>query len=803
MSAQSGSMMWATGDPRPTATATATAATRSRAVATAATVTRSGATTVVTMPDYSSSQMLDEANPMLSPPIAVAHSAKETGGIAGCANLRDCLRFRAEPPAARSMEMTRYFQHSDPAKDRGSWKISFNGQHEETGGCQWLTDKRKGIQFLDKTSGTTRHVRCRLCNAVFFGKYKREYETGCPFHPSKLQTLWQRACPQLATESVTCQIENLKKFLTALKLFPSTTIGVSVDVLCIITNEHNALRACWTSGQHGGHARAELHVAIMHTQHHGWVAVTEVKGSAGDVGFRFHGRLPGAIHKTARDGLVVRYILPIEFDVKMRNQPQTHASSGPTTPLKYAGSTTLVRALSLSLGRHWGPLHAREMKSKLRPTSSVTPPRGKRSLHTHADSDTPSKRLCFKEVTRKDVQAFFDMAERIAEGLHRNKMTDAAREKILSLGSKKRWLYCKQTFNRYRKPNTTKFSSSGILHPLRPSASPPSATAAPGAFPPDVIALYRAVTMVTCLTSDGKVTYSTATCVCERRGFFLTVRHAFPDDLDDVMLVFVHQYCPTSNRPKLVCWASVLPDCGETLDIAMLVAWCWSSDLGLDGVRPTALPLERSATPPVPPTQIRLVGFPEIDGDDDLPYMFKGSICAPTTANYRGDMTLKLDVTSYPGQSGAPVINRNGKLLGVMTEAPGKDAKGGGGVKFAQWLGEHAVSFLERVSSQLSSDWVTSEPVAWTGEQQTMRESKPKASAPSTPTATRASAPFFTPTPARASAPNPRHSAAAVSGGAGHNTSGSSMRDQILSVMRQQPAGVSMTAIEIAKSLGG
>ena len=100
-------------------------------------------------------------------------------------------------------------------------------------------------------------------------------------------------------------------------------------------------------------------------------------------------------------------------------------------------------------------------------------------------------------------------------------------------------------------------------------------------------------------------------------------------------------------------------------------------------------------------------------------------------------------------------------------------------------------------------DPTTKAIVAWTGEQQTMRESKPKASAPSTPTATRASAPFFTPTPARASAPNPRHSAAAVSGGAGHNTSGSSMRDQILSVMRQQPAGVSMTAIEIAKSLGG
>ena len=82
--------------------------------------------------------------------------------------------------------------------------------------------------------------------------------------------------------------------------------------------------------------------------------------------------------------------------------------------------------------------------------------------------------------------------------------------------------------------------------------------------------------------------------------------------------------------------------------------------------------------------------------------------------------------------------------------------------------------------------------IPWGRHKQTARESKPEASAT-----------FYTPTAARASAPIPQRSAAAASGGADPSPSGWSMRDQILRVMRGQPAGASMTAIEIAKRLGG
>ena len=751
-------------------------------------------------PEPFSSPELDKALVMLSDPSAVPRFAKETGAVAGDTSmhdLSDCLDFCEKPPPI-ALKMTRHYQHG--SKDRGEspgpWVISLNGQREMTDGHVWLTSKigrdSTTHQFLEDSKAKTkdRRIRCRLCNAVFFGKYKKEYEKGCPFNPSKLQHLWQHIFPRRTSNSVAFQVQ---KFLTALQLFPNNNSAISVDMLCI-TQQENALRACWVSRHPRGDPRATLHLAIMHIQKHGWVAVTEVAQTvSGYVGYRYQGRLPGKINTTECRGITVRYMLPSEFKIKETKQSATAtqtATAGPATPTSDSGSRTPVRTLSLLLGRHWGPLHAGEMRKKLQNARSVTPPRSKRSPPTN--SNPASKRVCFRDVTEKDVENFLALADKIASGLHRGKIAEKAREKFLSLATRRRLVECKKRFNQHLKPNTTKFSTSGSSpRRLRPASSPPRATTTTESFSPEMLALYSAVAMITCLTRDGNTTYSTATCVCQHRGFFLAARHAFPAHLDDVLMVLVHQYCPVSQQPKLVCLASVLPE-EQPWDIAMLAAWVWPQQLELDGVKPRALPLQSCSKTPVPPDPICHIGFPKLDGDCYVPYIFMGKICAPTTANECDCMTLKVDVTAYPGQSGAPIVDDSGKLIGVLTEAPGADARGGGGVKYAQWLDEHTVSFLERVSGQASSDWITSAPVTWGRHEQTARESKPEASAT-----------FYTPTAARASAPIPQRSAAAASGGADPSPSGWSMRDQILRVMRGQPAGASMTAIEIAKRLGG
>ena len=91
----------------------------------------------------------------------------------------------------------------------------------------------------------------------------------------------------------------------------------------------------------------------------------------------------------------------------------------------------------------------------------------------------------------------------------------------------------------------------------------------------------------------------------------------------------------------------------------------------------SALPLHRGAMQAG--DRVALLGFVQLDHHGHYPDAFEGRLSSSPHGS-----ELHVDLSAYPGQSGGPLVDESGRLVGVLMGAPPSD-KGGSGVRYARW----------------------------------------------------------------------------------------------------------------------